>query len=610
MRIPIRFKILILTLVILTTVLSLITFTMARLFHADKEIYVRDLTSIVAQHTASEARTVLHEYSQKLQVFTSLVYQDDLGRRAKSNLVNRLFRDYRDFISISIFENDREQVTFYDRNSLTGTGLTRDALKKYSSEHPIQLEDLKKSGEYVANSTISRELPLITLAIKPNLPGSSKVVAVAVIRMDRLYSISGRSRVLDTFIVSPKGEIITHANTELIASHGKAAWVPESEVNKDIPVIGTTINYVRSDEDMIGSLYRVGFGGLVAVAEIPASAAFLSTRELLNSLMIVALLLLSFFTVAGLFWSKRLTRPIELLSKAAGFIGSGQFDVKVEHASGDEMGELADSFNLMATELKTRADALQDAQYALVHSEKMSAFGQMSAGIAHEVKNPLAGILGYVQLSKRKLDAENPIMKNLDIIEKETRRCTDIINNLMRFARQERTVYGPLDVNKTMDEALDLVDHQLSMKQIRIEKNFTDDLPEVMGNANQLQQVIMNFSINSQHAMEKSGGGVFRVDTRMGEDGYVEIEVGDTGPGIPEDIRDKIFEPFFTTKRAGEGTGLGLAVTYGIIKEHGGDIVLLSEPGTGARFVITLPVLNKDDGISNDKKENGVEEDV
>jgi len=571
----------------------MITFTMARLFHADKETYIRDLASIVAQHTGEEARALLNGYSQRLQVFSRLVYEGSLSKKDKTELINNLFQDFQEFVSITIYENNVEQITVYDQTVIDGTDLTREALIRYRKQNPVTLKMMKGRSEFVSNSTLSQRVPLLTLAVRPRLRNKAPIVVSAVIRMDRLHAISGRSRVLETFVLNQNGDLISHADLSLVAAHGRASWIPIDEISTDIPVVGKTLRYYRGDVDTIGSLFQVGFGGLVAVAEIPNSAAFLSTRELLNSLMIVALLLLTFFTVFGLFWSRRLTRPIELLSKAANFIGAGKFDVKVEHTSKDEMGDLAESFNVMAGELKTRADALEQAQNALIHSEKMSAFGQMSAGIAHEVKNPLAGILGYVQLSQRKLEEDHPIRKNLDIIEKETRRCTDIISNLMRFARQEKGMYEKLDINKVVEDALDIVDHQLGLKGVKIEKELQGNLPVVEGSANQLQQVLMNFAINSQQAMEKAGGGTFKVATRNAGSDTVEILVSDTGPGIPKDIQDKIFEPFFTTKRAGEGTGLGLAVTYGIIKEHGGDIVIDSDEGKGTTFIVSLPAFKQ-----------------
>ena len=221
--------------------------------------------------------------------------------------------------------------------------------------------------------------------------------------------------------------------------------------------------------------------------------------------------------------------------------------------------------------------------------KKMGAFGQMSAGIAHEVKNPLAGILGYAQLSKRKLDEENPARKYLDIIEKETKRCKEIIENLMKFARQESSTFEPFVVNQAVRDAIALVDHQVSINGVKIERNIAEDaaMPTVVGNANQIQQVLTNLMLNAQHAMEE--GGTLTITTSANGGDHALIEVADTGSGIEKEHLEKIFEPFFTTKEAGKGTGLGLAVSYGIIRDHKGDIKVDSEVGKGTTFKIMLP---------------------
>ena len=269
-------------------------------------------------------------------------------------------------------------------------------------------------------------------------------------------------------------------------------------------------------------------------------------------------------------------------------MGKGEFDVSVTTSSGDEIGALSQSFNQMTDELRERDIKLKGANAALVQSEKLAAFGQLGAGIAHEVKNPLAGILGYAQLTLRKLDDDSPFRKNLDIIESETRRCTDIISNLLQFARQETAKMAETEINSVVESALQIVDHQLGVNNVKISKELANDLPPCDANANQLQQVIMNFAINAQQAMG-SDGGTLTVRTHTGAADEVIIEVEDNGPGIPDEIKAKIFEPFFTTKPAGQGTGLGLSVTYGIIKDHGGEIRIEDVEGGGTRFVVSLP---------------------
>ncbi|MCH8072565.1 MAG: two-component sensor histidine kinase, partial [Proteobacteria bacterium] len=221
-------------------------------------------------------------------------------------------------------------------------------------------------------------------------------------------------------------------------------------------------------------------------------------------------------------------------------------------------------------------------------SEKMAAVGTLSAGLAHEVKNPLSAVLGYAQLAKRKLSQPDVIKKHLDIIENETRRCNEIIGNLMQFSRQEKGEFTDVTINEVVEKSVGIVDHQLGLKNVHVNMKLAPDIPEIIGNSNQLQQVLMNLAINAQQAMEPDGGTV-DIATYFDNDN-VYISVSDTGPGISEEVVEKIFEPFFTTKAAGEGTGLGLSVTYGIIRDHKGYIRVERADSGGARFVIALPL--------------------
>jgi predicted Zn finger-like uncharacterized protein len=277
------------------------------------------------------------------------------------------------------------------------------------------------------------------------------------------------------------------------------------------------------------------------------------------------------------------------LTTATKEVAKGKFDIKVESSSRDEISDLSLSFNQMATELDSREKALKGAQAALVQSEKMAAFGQLGAGIAHEIKNPLAGILGLTQLSLRRAAEDDPVYKNLTIIEKETNRCTTIIQNLLKFARQEKVAFDPVNINQVAQDAAAIVEHQLEMHKVKLKKNFASSLPMISGNANQIQQVLLNLMINAQQAMEGSPGEV-TVTTLSLDSSHVQVQISDNGSGIPEDVQAKIFEPFFTTKEVGKGTGLGLSVSYGIIKEHNGEIKVESLPEKGTTFTIEFPL--------------------
>ncbi len=238
-----------------------------------------------------------------------------------------------------------------------------------------------------------------------------------------------------------------------------------------------------------------------------------------------------------------------------------------------------------------REQALAEAQLKLVQSEKMAAFGQLGAGIAHEVKNPLAGILGCAQLSLKKVEEGTPVEKNLRLIEKETKRCKAIIENLLRFARQETAILQPIQLNPVVTDAIAIVSHQLGMHRVELKHDLAEELPPVHGNANQLQQVVMNLIMNAQQAMAGDPGQICVSTSTNGTS--VDIVVADSGPGMTDEIKSRVFEPFFTTKPGGKGTGLGLSVSFGIIKDHGGEIAVESQPGRGTVFTVALPVLRE-----------------
>jgi len=442
----------------------------------------------------------------------------------------------------------------------------------------------------VINSTISERLPTLTLAsLQSNPDDKDRIIAVAVIKLDRILELARQSKVFETYVLDSQGILLAHRDTGEVARHEKVAWIPRQKELLEGNVMIRTLEFNRKGVELVGGFGRVPEGGLLVGVNIPKSAAYLTARGLLNNLIGVSLGLLVGAALLSLLWAYRITRPIEMLSKASRNVGKGDFDVHVTPASNDEIGELAESFNQMTDELHSREIALNKAQEQLIQSEKMAAFGQLGAGIAHEVKNPLAGILGYTQLSLRKAEKETPLHKNLLIIEKETRRCTEIIESLLKFARQEKFNPELVDINGVIEDAAAIVDHQLGIHEIRLDKELSPALPRIMGNANQIQQVLMNLMINAQQAMDGIPG-IVRLKSRLLDPEHIEVRVSDNGPGMSEEVKARLFEPFFTTKTAGKGTGLGLSVSFGIIKEHRGEIRIESEPGAGATFIITLPV--------------------
>ncbi len=590
-RFPIRFKILISLLLVVTAAVGVITFTMADLFHDDKTTYIHDLTSVIALHVAEETTSLLRGYREKLQVFGRIMEERDLAQEQKARMLKKLFEEFREFVVITRYDRDGSQATVYDAQALENAGLSKDAYAAYFRENPLPLDRIREDGVYVGNSTLSGDMLTLTLAIvgqQEKDKGTPPVLA-AVVKMDSLNKLAGRSRVFETFIIDENGVPLAHSESSKILSRQPLSGMPGFREILSQQSLGATLEYSLGGVEMVGGFARIDFGGLAAGVQITKSTAYLTARVLLRHLLVVSLALLIASALLSLFWSRRLTRPIEELSGASKLVGRGDFDIHVAPSSKDEIGDLAESFNLMASELKTRESALQEANAKLIQSEKMAAFGQLGAGIAHEVKNPLAGILGYAQLSLRKMESDNPLHNNLKIIEKETKRCKTIIDNLLKFARQEKVAYMPTDINTVIEDAAAIVDHQLGIHQVKLEKRLAEGLPKITGNSNQIQQVLMNLMINAQQAMEGQPG-VVTVESVLADSGHIEIRVADSGPGIPKELQAKIFEPFFTTKSAGKGTGLGLSVSYGIIKDHAGEIFIQSDPGNGTAFIILLPV--------------------
>jgi len=290
------------------------------------------------------------------------------------------------------------------------------------------------------------------------------------------------------------------------------------------------------------------------------------------------------------FSSRSVVKPIENLRKVSDQISQGDFSARVKAQSDNEIGELEKTFNLMASSLQERDKEIRRLnEQRLMRSEKLASIGRLAAGIAHEINNPLTSILTFSSLLLRK--AEDWQRERLDIIVKETTRCREIVRGLLDFARQREPQKEVSDVNRIIEAALTLTRNQLakaSEKKIMVEKEL-EELPSIQVDANQILEVFVNILINALDAMPQKG--TLKVTSRKLEaEPFIEIRLSDTGCGIPPENLAKIFDPFFTTKEAGKGTGLGLAVSHGIIERHNGTIDVESEVGRGTTFVIRLPL--------------------
>ncbi len=290
---------------------------------------------------------------------------------------------------------------------------------------------------------------------------------------------------------------------------------------------------------------------------------------------------------------------IKILKRGTEAIASGNLDYKLSPDKVSGFNMLDEAFNDMARSLKEHNDQLQRMHQHLARTEKLTAMGEMAAGVAHEINNPLGGILLYSSLVLEDLPQNSPVRDNIQKIIYQTNRCKDIVQGLLDFSRTPTGEMVPLQANQVITTSLNLVKDQAMFHGIEIECSFQENLPEIMGDRSRLEEVFLNLFINAADAM--NGKGKLTITTGIGQNNCVKISISDTGKGVDKALLVHIFEPFFTTKEPGRGTGLGLSIVYGIIKRHKGTIDAESEKDKGTTFIITLPVHKNNNSIEKDK---------
>jgi len=313
-------------------------------------------------------------------------------------------------------------------------------------------------------------------------------------------------------------------------------------------------------------------------------------RQTVLAYLIITLVGALVSMVLSYFIAQRISVPINKLVSASRELAKGNMDTKVEVGSRDEIGELADTFNTMTLALKDRDERLKEfTKNKIMESERLALIGQLAANVAHELNNPLVGIVTYSHLLLEKIPGEDASRDSLRKIVTQADRCRDIIRGLLDFSRQRKPDKTLCDMNNVLTNCISLLKDQALFQNIQIKNDFDTELPMAIIDPSQVERVFMNLMINAAEAME--GKGQLDIVTRFDQNkSFIEVDFNDTGPGIAKENLEKIFDPFFTTKATGHGVGLGLAISYGIIKEHNGTLSVVSEVGKGTTFTLRLPV--------------------
>ncbi len=368
----------------------------------------------------------------------------------------------------------------------------------------------------------------------------------------------------------------------------------------------------------------VGVVGLVtsAIGTWMTSRAFMQTAQnaglhevavdTRNQIIIVFFLLatIALILIIGTTYLiiRQITHPLVEIADAAHAIAEGEFDVTVAADQPGELGVLADAFNRMLGSLRQmrsdleewgrtlenkvelRTQELVSMQARVAQSERLASVGMLAAGVAHEINNPLGGILALTSLTLEDTPSMDTRRDNLEEVVRQTERCRDIVKSLLEFSRQSKAGTEQVDLNEVARDTYALVGNQSLFFNVEVVMDLDPRLPPVMADRSQLQQVFMNLFVNAAQAMHEQGR--ITIKSSYGkQDGHVVVTVSDTGHGIDQQHIARIFDPFFTTKEDGRGTGLGLSIAYGIVTQHGGTITVDSQPGRGTTFSMRFPAV-------------------
>ncbi len=364
---------------------------------------------------------------------------------------------------------------------------------------------------------------------------------------------------------------------QCVICHGDPKLAPKSLIRR----YGRVNGHYQKVGDIIG----------LESVSIPVDETFYQIRRVAFSIFLFGLLGMAIvFMVLNYFYYVVAVRPLKKTSSFFKAVASGQkgLDDKFEIKGHDEIAELAESFNQMVQHIKQSQDERKAIEEKLRQTDKLASIGQLAAGVAHEINNPLSIVLGYTKLLMKDNDTDNRIKEDLSVIHNNAGICKKIVEDLLDFSRQKSTKYIQADTNSTVESAVSSIEGNFADK-INIVRHYDPFVPPVTMDADKMKQVYTNILMNACQAMNSTG--VITVSTRYdAAKNMVSIVFSDTGSGIREDVKARIFEPFFTTKEPGEGTGLGLSVSYGIVREHNGEIFAESSEGQGAVFTIELPV--------------------
>ncbi|GAB4415971.1 MAG: hypothetical protein OHK0032_12090 [Thermodesulfovibrionales bacterium] len=489
-------------------------------------------------------------------ILISLVRDADINGIALIDEKREIFRIEKDPPSSVIRYNDN------GRNFYT---------KRFLNASITDVTDMPFNKFYIKGHTDKNVIMVI-----PLMKGSIEVL----LSLDKLYGVISNVRIekgWHALLLDDRGDIVIPWDRRQLK--GKEV-LGHRDLDQGIygkPIFENGI-YYNAIEEKISPI------GWSVIIEIPRDEIVAPVFRVFKGVLFGVFVVNLTAIVVVLIFVEKVTKPISLIARNVRLIARGDFDQRLNLRTGDELQTLSEDIEDMAKSLKEKKKMEEE----IIQTEKIASLGRLTAGIAHEINNPLGIILGYCQVMLREISPDNKYYGDLKTIEKHVLACKRILEDLLKFSRPYRKVNAEVDINTNIKEALALIPKHFLKEKIKIILELSPVSPVVIGDPDKLHQLFLNLAMNAIDAMKD--GGSLVISTKDISEDMVEIVFRDTGCGIREEDLGRIFDPFFTTKEVGKGTGLGLSVSYGIVKDHRGEIWAESILGKGTTFHIIFPV--------------------
>ncbi len=595
------------------------------------------------RHDIQSAFALYQSEGEKLKSIISLIAENIRLKQDKSvlydiNYIENLMRDNSiDFLTII----DSEGKDIFGKKSISRFEYIRNSPEQTQFSETLSNEDLKilmrKESDDLSINIIDtphsyreerkylRDILCLTYASKFEINRNRYYLYGGII-LNKNFNFVDRIREIifsgEFYNGKPVGTVTIFSGPVRIATNVL--------LNETTRAIGTVIQdsvgktVLEKNEEYIGRAFVVNSWYLGAYRPLPtkdgskailyvglSESVYMSVQSnLILRFLMIAVISFIMIVIFSYILVSRITRPVENLAHLSENISRGDFSKRAETGKDDELGRLSKAFNQMIDSISASHSMLEDYNLTLqrkvqerteelmkikeqmIQSEKLASIGRLSAGVAHEINNPLGAILSYAHLIREELASKsdsNQIRIFTDGIIAETNRTKNIIRSLLEFSRQHKTEYEWVEINQILEDTINLISLQKRPENIEFIREYGKDIPIIKIDTERIREAIINIIINALDAMNENGKITIRTSVDHKKQ-RVSISISDTGTGIPPDIMGHIFEPFFTTKPVGKGTGLGLSVTYGIIKQHNGDILVDSKVGSGTTFTIILPL--------------------